>query len=585
MKYFKEILYLIGSDRKRLPWMVFLFLVVSLTDAIGIGLMGPYVSLLVNPSLAETGFLGSLFNYLEGFSSHQNFLLIFMSISLVSIFFIKGLAGILILKMIVNFAYKQQVRLRSELMNSYQSMQYVEYIRRNSSEYIYTIQDLVALFTGQIMLLGLKTISDILIAIAIIAVLAWTDLKLVLLLLLLVLFIGVLYDRLIRKSIQIYGRDANIASTKMVKAVSEGITGMKELRILGKSNYFYSVVFEQATLYAANLKKSYVLTSVPRYLIEFMLIFFLVLMVISELLVEGEILELIPTLAVFGIASMKLVPSINSIASGIIHFRFNRNTVSLLFKDMRKFENLNKFNQSNANLHNFQTLSLDAISYQYPETDDLVLDNISLTLKKGESIGLMGPSGSGKTTLVDIILGLLEPNKGNIKLNGDLINDHMSDLQTKVAYLPQQVFIIDDTLKNNIILGDESSELSDKNLDQAIKQSQLMEVLEKLPNGLNTRLGEHGISFSGGQRQRVALARAIYHQREILVMDEATSALDEATEKEVVDEIKRLRGVSTMIIIAHRIDTLKYCDRIYQINNGKIVDISSYDDLVKKRKI
>jgi ABC-type multidrug transport system fused ATPase/permease subunit len=584
MRYLKEILYLIGSDKKKLPWMILLFLMVSLLDAIGIGLLGPYVSLIVDPSIAEEGILKVFFDLLSGFSSTQNGLLILMSVVLVFLFFVKSVAGILILKLIINFAYKQQVRIRGDLMKSYQSMKYVEYIRRNSSEYIFSIQELSAKFTGKIMMVGLRTISDILLTISIIIVLAWTDIKLVGVLLFLIAIVGLIFDRLIRKSVQIFGKNANIASTEMVKAVSEGITGMKEIRILGKAEYFYKIVFNEATNFADNAKKSDLRTNVPKYLFEFMVILFLTSMVIVELLVNGEMIKLIPTLAVFGLASMKLVPAISSISNGIIQLRFYRNTVSLLHKDMQKIEKLNKANEINKSNELFNTLSLDAIKYKYPESKKSVLHGITMTINKGESIGIIGPSGSGKTTLVDIILGLLEPNEGDIKLNGRRINESMVDLQNKVAYLPQQVFILDDTLKNNIILGEPISSETNDRLNKAIKQSQLKELLDTLPKGLDTRLGEHGISFSGGQRQRVALARAIFHQKEILVMDEATSALDEATEKEVVDEIKRLKGVSTMIIIAHRLDTLKYCDQIYRIEDGKIVEINTYEELTKKRK-
>ena len=584
MRYLREILYLIGSDRRKLPWMILLFLMVSLLDAIGIGLLGPYVSLIVDPSIAEEGILKVFVDLLSGFSSTRNGLLILMSGVLLLLFLIKSFAGILILKLIINFAYKQQVRIRGDLMKSYQSMKYVEYIRRNSSEYIFSIQELSAKFTGKIMMVGLRTLSDVLLTISIIGVLAWTDIKLVGILLLLVGIVGLVFDRLIRKSVQIFGKNANIASTAMVKAVSEGITGMKEIRILGKAEYFYKIVFNEATNFADNSKKADLRTNVPRYLFEFMIILFLTSMVIAEILVNGDLIKLIPTLAVFGLASMKLVPAISSISNGIIQLRFFRNTVSLLHKDMQKIEKLKKTNEKNKINEPFDTLSLDAIKYKYPRSKKSVLHGITMTINKGESIGIMGPSGSGKTTLIDIILGLLEPNQGDIKLNGRRINQSMVDLQNKVAYLPQQVFILDDTLKNNIILGESISPETNKRLDNAIKQSRLKELLDTLPDGLETRLGEHGISFSGGQRQRVALARAIFHQKEILVMDEATSALDEATEREVVDEIKRLKGVSTMIIIAHRIDTLKYCDHIYRIENGKIVEINTFEELTNKRK-
>jgi len=576
MDYFREILYLLGNDRAKLPGMVLLFLIVSLLDVIGIGLIGPYVSLIMDPALLNGGIIE-----ITGVSLSGDALVFAISAILVSVFFIKGIAGVFILKMIVSFSYKQQVSLRSRLMHSYQSMSYVDYVTRNSAEYIYAIQVLVSTYTGKIIMLGLKATSNILVTIAIILLLAWTDVKLLGMLLLLVSIVSIIYDRLIRKSIQLYGKDANIASTNLMKGLSEGVEGMKEIRILGKAEYFHDVVHSEAVKYANNLKTTEVLTSIPRYLIEFVLIAFLASMVTVELLNNGDINQLLPALSMFAVASLKLIPSINLIATGIVQFRFNRNTVSLLYKDIKKYEYTKNLRKESSN-NEFSTLTLKSVKYRYPQADELVINGIDFSIKKGESIGLIGPSGSGKTTLVDVILGLLKPQEGDIILNGKKVNDCIGEWQNMVAYLPQEVFIIDDTLKNNIALGINPTEINDQDLNEAIEHSRLGMVIDKLPRGVDTRLGERGVSFSGGQRQKVALARAIYHKRKILVMDEATSSLDESTEKEVVDEIRRLKGDVTMIIIAHRYNTLKFCDRIYRLNGGRIVEELTYEELNNK---
>ena len=201
----------------------------------------------------------------------------------------------------------------------------------------------------------------------------------------------------------------------------------------------------------------------------------------------------------------------------------------------------------------------------------MVLNQTSLSIRAGESIGIIGPSGSGKTTLIDLLLGLLKPEGGSISYNGDPLEKKLSKWRSQVAYLPQQVFLIDDTLKNNVALGVEEQKINEKLLLKALHKSQLAELVEQLPEGVNTFLGERGVRLSGGQRQRVALARAFYHQRSVLIMDEATSALDHETEREIVDEIKRLKGQITTIIIAHRLTTVQYCDRIYVLEEGKVV--------------
>jgi len=580
MQSIKKILYLVKGNKFELPLMVTLFLFLSLIDAIGIGLVGPYVSIVTSTDISQNKLVLE-FLEVSNLNIDEGELIIVISLLLIAIFLIKGLAGILTLKLIVNFSYKHQVAIRSRLMTTYQSLEYIEYIKRNSSEYIYSIQDLVSIFTGKIMMLGLKTISDIFIAIAIVAVLAWTDIQLLGILLILVGFVAYSYDFIIRKSINIYGKKANIASTRLVKNLDEAVEGMKEIRIFGKEDFFHKMLVEDAQNYANNLKKTEVLTNIPRYLIEFILITFLALMIVQEVLIGGNLQSLIPTLAMFGVASIKLIPSINSISNGIIQLRFNKNTIDLLHADMQKYqESHGKHEQSK---ESFQDLELIDISYSYPDSADSVIDNLSLSLKQGESIGIIGVSGSGKSTLIDLLLGLLEPDSGKINLNQNNINQNVSNWQNLVAYLPQKVFISDDSILRNITLNENMNEINHEKLMDAINRAQLTSMIDKLPNGVYSRLGEGGISISGGQRQRVALARAIYFEREVMVMDEATSALDESTEREIVKEIKRFKGDMTMIIIAHRYQTLEHCDRILKLDQGKIVGEFSYEELMEEK--
>lgn len=584
MNYLKEILFLLDSDKAKLPWIVLLFIAVSVIDVIGVGLMGPFVALIIDPELTQNEFIQGIVIF-SGLSLNVNFVIILLSVFLVLIFFFKSIAGILILRLIMNFAFKQQIRLRAKLMQSYQSLPYIRYVERNSAEYVYAIQNLVSIFTGRIVIVGLKTISDIIVSVAIISVLAWKDINLLLTLLALISVVAFIFDRVISKKIQTSGKNANIASTKLVKAVNEGIEGMKELRILGKAAYFENVVSSQAIEYANNMKRSEIMTNIPRYLIESMVVFFLASAIIVELITESNLMELVPTLAMFAIASIKLIPSANSISSGITQLRFNRNTVSLLFNDMQAFEEELRDNFSDTEDIQFEELNLQSITYQYPNSSGPVIKSISLNIKQGETIGLIGQSGSGKTTLIDIILGLLTPQEGSILVNGKRIDEFKKNWQSRIAYLPQQVLILDDTLKNNIAIGEVEAEIDTDRMYDAIYRARLSKVVDKLPKGVDSILGERGISFSGGQRQRVALARAIYNQRDILVMDEATSSLDEVTEKEVTDEIKSLKGNLTMLIITHRLNTLKYCDRIYRIDDGKIIEETTYKKLIKIEEI
>ena len=226
----------------------------------------------------------------------------------------------------------------------------------------------------------------------------------------------------------------------------------------------------------------------------------------------------------------------------------------------------------------FQTIELKNVQFSYPDTNKPAINNISLKIKSGDSIGLVGLSGSGKSTLVDILLGLLEVDKGGIFYNNKPLSECLLQWQAQVAYLPQEIFLMDNTLKNNIALGVEDDCIDLDRLNLAIKKAKIKELVSQLPHGVNTSVGEGGVRLSGGQRQRVALARAFYYNKSVLVMDESTSALDYETEREIVNEIKQLKGRVTLIVIAHRLSTIEHCDRVYRLDDGRIIENNNFKE-------
>jgi len=304
----------------------------------------------------------------------------------------------------------------------------------------------------------------------------------------------------------------------------------------------------------------------------------------TTMFLGGNIDSLLPTLSVFGIASLRLFPAANTLARSLNQIRYSRDSVLRLYSDqyrLQQFSSKEDYSIPVQITNQFQSLKLDNVSFTYPQSEYRALIEISLEIKAGESIGLIGSSGSGKTTLVDMLLGLLEPQKGNLQFNGEETKAVLHQWSSQAAYIPQQVFLIDDTLSNNVALGVASNEIDSDKLHESLRQSKLIEVVEQLPQGIETVLGENGVRLSGGQRQRVALARAFYHGRDVLVMDEATSALDDQIEQEIVKEINQLKGKKTLIVIAHRLTTLKYCDRIYKIDKGRVKEVGSYKEIIE----
>ena len=443
------------------------------------------------------------------------------------------------------------------------------------------MQQLTSQFQGVLQQL-LRTISDALVALVILGLLVWENATALSLLLLLVGGTLLAYDCLFRKRMRDYGIRLNRAAQGMVKGVHEGLEGHKEIRILGPESYFYHQVQRGAEGVAFNQRRFQMIQNIPRALLEAVLVVFVVLLVLITLQFEASSDTLLGTLGLFGLAAIRMVPMVTLLASNLTALRYNRDSVSRLHADVKQLkESRKKSNRVAPTGEAFASLKLENVQYSYPQTKQAALQNLSLEIKVGESIGLIGHSGSGKTTLVDVLLGLLDPQSGKIGFNGRPLQDNLEEWRSQVAYLPQQVFLVDDSLRCNVALGEEESEIDETRLREALHQARLTERVEQLPQGVNTFLGERGVRLSGGQRQRVALARAFYHGRSVLVMDEATSALDNETEKEIVAEIQRLKGQKTMIVIAHRLTTVQHCDRVCRLEKGRIVEVGTPEQILK----
>lgn len=587
-RYLNELITLLGDSKRRLPWMLALFLGSSILDLVGLSLVVPYVSLVLDRRALD-GVLGKIVGYL-GFPKEQEFLLTYLGVGLVAVFLFKTVAGIWINRSIIRFSQDQQIRLRASLMAAYQNLPYTEYLRRNSSEYIHCIQSLTGYFANGVVSPLLRMLSDSIVAFVIVCLLAKANAPALALMVVMFGSVVFAYDRMFRKNLRAFGQKANQGAKRVIKGIHEGIDGLKEIRILGKERFFHGVMVSGAKEYADSMIRSQIISTAPRYFLELILIGFVVSLVLMTLRLGSDLQSLAPVLALFGIAALRLLPMVNVFSNGISQLRYNRSAVKQLHDDYLR---LSLANAPELSLQSgdcgichdgigesvdsdvsdkFEELAVRDVHFGYPGATRMALSGISLRIKSGESIGLIGASGSGKTTMVDVLLGLLVPEKGEVLYNGTPLRQSLRLWRSQIAYLPQQVFLVDNTLRCNVALGEEEGKISDERVLQALRQARLTELVEQLPSGVNTVIGERGVRLSGGQRQRVALARAFYHCRSVLVMDEATSALDAETEAEIVAEIQRLKGLKTMIVIAHRLTTVQHCDRIYRLENGSIVE-------------
>lgn len=589
ISYLGQIRHLLGLERRKLPLMVLLFLVSSMLDIAGLGLIGPFVTVVVDPATLDISF-SQLMSALGLWSEPQAQLLAF-GIALVVIFVSKTILGIFIQSIIIRFSQGQQLRLRVDLMRHYQALPYTEYLHRNSSEYIYNIQFLSKQYSGVVLTL-LRLTSDSIVGVAIIVFLAWTSGPALALLLALLGGFVFGFDRLTRNPLRRYGQKVNLANTEMVQTVHEGVEGLKEIRILGCEDYFLGKVSDRAQQVKRYQVPNSLIKVVPQYLLELIMVTFIVLLVLGSMFLNQNLSGLLPTLAVFGVATLRLMPSANMLSGSLADLRYCRDGVGRLYRDLEGSQTLpTKFSLNrerqipnsitkNLTAEPFRSLEIHDLNFRYPGALQNSLESISLRIRAGESIGLIGTSGAGKTTLIDIVLGLLEPQQGGITFNGRPLQEAIGEWRSQTAYLPQQVFLIDDTLKRNIALGVEDEQIDDHRLQESLRQARLTSFLGQLSDGVETFLGERGIRLSGGQRQRVALARAFYHGRRVLIMDEATSALDQETENAIIEEIEYLKGKVTLIVIAHRFTTVQHCHQIYRLEGGHIVEHGTPDQML-----
>jgi ATP-binding cassette, subfamily B, bacterial PglK len=589
-----KLIYLTKGNHKSFVTMLFTFIFISCLEAFGTGIIGPFVAIATNPeSIGSNGFLNSIYKTLN-LQSEQQFLLI-LGLFIIIIFYAKAFFSFYAQKAVFQFGYNLKSDLARKLLKAYLKAPYSFHLRINSSTLIQNViiaTDNVSI--GAVMPL-MTAISNIAITLALLALLIHTSyMAIILIVVLLPIVVGLI--KLLRSSLSIWSKESWESSAEMIRILNHGLGGLKETRIIGCEAYFEQQMQVQTERFAkySTLANGY--GNLPRFVIEAFMITFLVVFILLFLYFDrGGQQNLNAILGIFALSSIRLLPAISNTIGSINNFRYNSFSIEKLYADFKEIEKVDDellltdfkdrahnplSSQQNSQLSFHKCITLERISFQYPGTKETSLDDISLKILKGQSIGLIGKSGAGKTTLVDIILGLFIPDSGDIQVDGASIYKNMREWQNTIGYVPQSIFLIDDTLEKNIAFGVPEYLIDRDRLQKAIEMAQLSEVVERLPNGIHTMLGERGVMLSGGQRQRVGIARVLYYEREIIVFDEATAALDTETEHLVTEATKALSRIKTVIIIAHRLSTIEHCDVIYQLDRGKILNSGSYQEVV-----
>ncbi len=589
INFFSKFLYVFPSSKIILiPWAL-AFISVSLIEVGGIGIIGPFIALASNPDLIDQNYWLNLAYAQLGFTEKNKFIVLFGCLIII-IFCIKSLITWFNNVRVFKFSYIQKEKLIARLMHGYLEAPYTLYLSKNSAQVIQNIGGQTSLFANTILSTFLTSFSNI-INIFFISLLLCIVSPIAVLSLLFVIIPLVIVFNSFKEKMNFWGKELYQADQEIIRSINHGLGGFKETRIIGCGPYYERETVIQARRYAEASIGFYSFKLSPRFIVETALVTFLIGFVSLSLLFNQNIQEITSILSIFALASIRLMPAFTNLANGLSILRNSSYSLNQLYSDLKEldkvenesaFEPLADFHSSDRKIDFTNEIILDEVTYSYPNASKKALEGISLTIPKGKSIALIGKSGAGKTTLVDVILGLLKPNQGDIKVDNQSIYENVRLWQNMIGYIPQSIFLMDDTIERNIAFGVPDNLIDPDRLHKAIEAAQLEEVVENLPQGVKTRVGERGVMLSGGQRQRVGIARALYHEREILVLDEATSALDNETEALVTEAIKSLSGTKTMIIIAHRLTTVEHCDRIYLMDKGKIVESGSYAEVVLK---
>jgi ATP-binding cassette, subfamily B, bacterial PglK len=568
MNFYKQINFLLGGDRVDLPKLMAIFLLASFVEILGIGMIAPFIASLSNPDIIEAT-INKYFIWTNFFLKEYSVVSV-MSLAIIFIFVVRFFLTMFVQYFIAKFGNDHQANVRYLLMRSYQSLSYEQYAAKNGAEYIYNLQTLVGQYSNNVVLNLLKMMSDVVMGLFIIVLLAYTNIVVLMTLVSLLFTIVILNNLVFKEKFKSLGYQINKSSTEMIKHVHEGVKGSKEIKIYGVQKYFLNSMDKSSRNYSSSSTKSGVLSLLPRYLIELSIVIFIMLWIFIIEYYNGDLNELLPILVVFGVASIRLIPIAYSIATGLTKLNLSKDSVNRIVHDMKnsqvKKESINtEFDEK------FKTLELLEVSYLYPGMELCAIDNINLNISAGDSIGIIGASGSGKTTILNILLGLIKPKTGKIMLNQKDLEGGINQWQRNIAYIPQDIFILDETFKANIAFG--QSNIDDKLIQKAINKANLKDLVDSLPQGVDTKLGDSGARLSGGQRQRVALARAFYFERSVIIMDESTSALDKETEKEIMREVGQLSNDVTVIIVTHSAEVVKKCNRIYTISKNGLNSI------------
>ena len=588
MQFIKKILFLLSpNERRQAVFLLIMVLITALLDMIGVASILPFMAVLSNPEIIETNILLNeiyKISQIFGVKNNQEFLIslgILVFFLLVFTLFFKALTTYVQ----VRFVLMREFSIGKRMVESYLHQPYSWFLSRHSADLGKTILSEVSQIIGN----GIRPLMDLIakgmVAIAIITLLILANPKLALVA---SLTLGGTYSiiflftkRFLNKS----GEERLKNNQLRFTAVVEAFSAAKEVKVGGLEEIYVRRFSSPAKNFAQNQASATVIGQLPRFVLEAVAFGGIILVILYLMIKSGSFNNALPIISLYVFAGYRLMPALQGIYYALTQIAFVGPSLDKTYKDLKDLNKTNLIQDQTIQSFN-ESIDLKNINYNYPNTEKKMLKNISLSIKAKTTIGIVGATGSGKTTTVDIILGLLEPQEGTLEVDGNVITkNNLRSWQSLIGYVPQHIYLADDTIAANIAFGKVSKNIDFQNIEKTAKIANLHQfVIDELPKKYETIIGERGVRLSGGQRQRIGIARALYHNPKLLILDEGTSALDNYTEKAVMDAVNNLPKEMTIVIITHHLNTVKNCDVIFKLDNGKLIGRGTFDELINNNK-
>ena len=551
----------------------FLILVGSFIELLGVSVFLPFIQVMMEPErVQEEASLRYIYEHFH-FQSTDQFL-IALGVLICAVYVFKNVYLTIMQNAILKFSYTTRMQLATKLLSTYMAEPYTFHLNRNISE----LQRSLQYDTGQFMQLvnaSLQVLAEIAVVICLGIYLFYTSPTISIVIMGLIIICVGFFTLVSKKYSRRIGKQNEIYNAQLYQWINQALGGIKEVKIINRESFFVNSYKEVYKRLIKGAKNNEMLATIPKYILETVCIVGMIVAVIAKLLWgRRDLTAFVVQMSAFAVAAFRLLPSVGKINAYVNSIMYSLPSLDLIYEDLKAIEGfeLEEDKVGEAEIWHLQDkIQLNGITYSYSDSDKCVLDHVDISIQKGETVALIGSSGAGKTTLADVFLGLLIPQKGTILVDGKDIYQNMDSWHHMLGYIPQSIYLSDDTIQNNVAFGVREEDINEEAVIEALKKAQLYEFVTTLKKGKDTFVGDRGVRLSGGQRQRIGIARALYYDPEILVLDEATSALDNETETAVMEAIDSLKGIKTMVIIAHRLSTIRNADKIYEVVDGKAV--------------